>query len=213
VKTLILLFTLLPKGKVLLDIVNSTFFERWASFGISESSSMMNATVFVSWKNSSNGYVISDRIATNYIMPLETANQNSSVIPLQIPLPDWANMGFSFKRPIETRDVVFAKTSSFIYAFSNTPPLGNVDVTSVKFRMHGFSDCGSFGTIDFVSPPVIPITAASSTIAAPSPTQTTSDNISKSKCAPEKNTYCIYGEPDGTNTNMIFTIHSNAKGV
>ena len=168
--------------------------------------------MFVGWKNTSDGFVISDRFSTDYIMPLERSNleesnQKSTIIALQIPLPDWANTGFSFTRALSTSDVVIKKSSSFIYAFSDKPPIGNLDLSSAKFRMHGFSDCGSLGVIDFISPHVNPATSLPTT----SPSQT--NFPIKSKCAASKNTFCVYGEPDELNRNLIFTIHAKAGGV
>lgn len=87
-----------------------------------------------------------------------------------------------------------------------------MDDSNAKFRIHGLSDCGSLGVIDFISPPPPPTSTASSTStsSAPSPTPTLG---SSSICAPEANTFCLYGEPDDASENIIFTIHSKAAGV
>ena len=105
----------------------------WVALGITTTGSMMDATMIVGWKNSSQdglGYTISDRYSNDHIMPApESGDGKSSVLPLLVPLPDWATIGFSFKRPVKVgragRDasVVLGKDTAFIYAFSNKPPV------------------------------------------------------------------------------------------
>lgn len=105
----------------------------WVALGITTTGSMMDATMIVGWKNSSQdglGYTVSDRYSNDHIMPApESGDGKSSVLPLLVPLPDWATIGFSFKRPVKVgragRDasVVLGKDTAFIYAFSNKPPV------------------------------------------------------------------------------------------
>ena len=91
-----------------------------------------------------------------------------------------------------------------------------MDDSKAKFRIHGLSDCGSLGVIDFISPPKPPPPSPTSTSITPSTSSTPSPTPtlgSSSICAPEANTFCLYGEPDDALENIIFTIHSKAAGV
>jgi hypothetical protein len=117
----------------------------WASFGIG--SKMENADFYVGWKNSKGDYVISRRAANGYKMPTFATTQLIKNVPLEVPSPSWANLAFSFSRPIEAENKI-ESTSSFIYGYSNDAP-SQIDSPQSNFGIH--ESYGALPKVDFLS--------------------------------------------------------------
>jgi hypothetical protein len=115
--------------------------------GIGTGIAMSDSYVTVGWKNSTGGYVISDRRSVARVQPTLLPNQNSKSIPLHVPMPSWAKLGFSFLKPIQTTDFTFMNSTSVIYAYSATLP-STPDSISPSFTKHDTR--GVLGVLDFV---------------------------------------------------------------
>jgi hypothetical protein len=119
--------------------------QRWASIG--SGMSMANSTMIIGWKNSTNGYTISDRISTSKALP-KPIKVESEIIPLVGEAPIWANLAFSFKRPLSTNDLVVSDMSTWIVAYGDTPP-NDIDDPKSDFSVH--TESGILGAIDFTA--------------------------------------------------------------
>ncbi|KAJ3258243.1 hypothetical protein HK103_003724 [Boothiomyces macroporosus] len=186
--------------------------EGWAAIGTG--TGMDNSAITVGWKNSNGGYTLSDRVSKDFVMPVPSGDVISKIVPLRVPLPSWAALGFSFSKPIQNRDVTFTSSTSYIYAHCQTPPK-SPDTANSDFSSHAANGAGVIGQFDFLSsnPSTVTRTIPIPTI-IPTPTiipvpSGGGTGLSTSVCIP--NQYCIYGEPDG-NGNTLITIHSSANG-
>ncbi|KAJ3319959.1 hypothetical protein HDV06_005777 [Boothiomyces sp. JEL0866] len=186
--------------------------EGWAAIGTGKG--MDDSAITIGWKNSNGGYTISDRVSKDFVMPTASGEVLSKLVPLKIPLPSWAAIGFSFSKPIQNKDVTFTPSTSYIYAHCQTPP-NNPDSPNSDFSSHASNGAGLIGQFDFLSsnPSTVTRTIPIPTI-IPTPTIVPVPNgggtgLSTSVCIP--NQYCLYGEPDG-NGNTLVTVHSSANG-
>ncbi|KAJ3275376.1 hypothetical protein HDV01_000668 [Terramyces sp. JEL0728] len=186
--------------------------EGWAAIGTG--SGMTDGAITVGWKNSNGGYTISDRVSKDFVMPVASGEILSKIVPLRVPMPSWAALGFSFSKPIQNKDGTFTSTTSYIYAHCQVPPR-NIDSPKSDFSSHASNGAGVIGQFDFLSstPSTITKTIPIPTV-VPTPTVIPVPNgggtgLSTSVCIP--NQYCIYGEPDG-NGNTLITLHSSANG-
>jgi hypothetical protein len=116
----------------------------WAAFGIG--AEMAGSSIIVGWKNSKGDIVVSDRYATGYRLPVYSASQTSKLVALAVPAPSWATLAFSVTRPFKTAEVEIAKSSEYIYAYSDSGP-DKVDIASSAFSSH--DDYAQLGAVDF----------------------------------------------------------------
>ena len=188
------------------------------------------ADVYVAWKEPATGRVLlSRRTATGYALPQLAANQSSAVvIPLKHPAPAWANLAYSFSRPLDTVPVIGA-ASSYIYALSDKLPKNPADASST-FRQH--SQMGTIASVDILEdlPPGQqgpPTSTAHQGLPSPTshqgpPTPTGQQEPPKTPVGKgaqnvtasciDGSTFCLYGTPDGKN-NVLFTVHAAGNGL
>lgn len=181
----------------------------WIGLGVGNA--MEDSFMFVAWKNSSDGITLSDRSPADHTIPPYAANQVSKIVTLDstIASPSWAKMSFSFSRPIESPDVTFTPTSSFIYAYTKSKKPTALDNPAASISFHNVYNF--IGELDLIgrgdsSPPIT--TTTTTTTSSPSPTTTIAST--SGKCV--GTSFCLYGQPDGAG-NVVFTIHSSANGV
>jgi hypothetical protein len=183
------------KQNVILTI--HTTYTGWASIGFG--ASMTDAKMIIGWKNSTNGYIVSDRMSTAQRAPLSSPIQTSQVIPLQGTSPSWAKMSFSITRPLKTNELTIGPLTVLIAAGSNAIPT-NIDSQETVLQKH--RDAGLIGAIDFtkstgptdIQEPKIP------------PTPTKSEPSDFTPTAVAKNT-SILTLPKGTDYTLILQIH------
>jgi hypothetical protein len=109
---------------------------------------MAGADYYVGWKNSSGGFTLSRRTATGEKMPTYSpSSQIAKIVPLAVPAPSWANLAFSFSRPIAADNTV-APTSPFIYGMGNEAP-SSLDSPDSSFALH--SERGQLPIVNFLS--------------------------------------------------------------
>jgi hypothetical protein len=167
----------------------------WASLGIG--ASMENAIMIVGWRNSQGGITLSDRRSTDRSMP-RPLRTISKLLELKVPAPAWANLAFTFSRPLDAADARITAETVFIYGYSTTPPTQPDDPNS-NFAIH--TGRGNLGRLDVskvqnVDPPSGKVGER----AVPD---------AKSVCVPSQ--FCFFGELDG-NGNVYLTVHSAAEG-
>ena len=166
---------------------------------------MSSSSMTIGWLNSQGDYTISDRHSNEEAMPSVLPNMISSLVSLKVPKPSWANMAFSFSKPIQSQDITLTSQTHYIFAYSSNPPL-TIDSPTSSFSIH--EKFGSLGAVNFFNKKSDPTTSA---LPTPSPVAPVISGVgdATSKCIP--NLLCIFGEPDGKG-NILITIHSAAKG-
>jgi hypothetical protein len=100
----------------------------WTAIG--QGASMLSAKIFNGWKNSSAGYTVVAMKATTYNARPSVADDMATAMALQVPAPAWANIAYSYWRPLSSIAV-----SDFIYAYSDIAPVTPDSPTSV-FEKH-----------------------------------------------------------------------------
>eukprot|EP00842_Homolaphlyctis_polyrhiza_P000142 jgi/Hompol1/1128/HPOL_000048-RA len=117
----------------------------WAGFGIG--SQMAGSSMYLAWKNSTGGIVLSPRQATGHIIPQPSPEHIATLIatPSYVTPQPWANIVFSFKRPVSSNTSTIMATSSYIYAIGNTPP-PNPDSSATSPGIH--DQKGMIGGLD-----------------------------------------------------------------
>lgn len=176
----------------------------WAAFGIG--TSMTGSTMYIGWKNSSGNVLPISASSSGHSMPPATSPNQLQSTPLKIAKPSWANLAFSFSRPVGGSNAIGAK-SSYIYAYSDTPPT-NVDSPSAQYSIH--SKFGFINNVDFTKAGSSDSSSdkAVGDIVVSSSNGTTDGPASF--CDAEE-TFCVYGGPkDGGLT--VFTVHAAASG-
>ena len=112
----------------------------WCGIGLSPNLRMSGSDYYIGWKNSTGGTTLSRRSTTGHLMPSYAQNQIASLVPLNVTAPSWANIAFSFKRPIAA-DTSFTASSRFIYGYSDSTP-SSIDDPQSSFPKHR-----SYGTL------------------------------------------------------------------
>ena len=117
----------------------------WVGIGFGDS--MIDTDIYVGWKNSTGGYIISRRKASSYSLPAVNPDQIGSLasdltVSKSVPSP---NISFSFLVPKSSLDT---SNTNYVYAYSNTPPFKPDDLNSA-FSRH--SSVGDF-VADFTAP-------------------------------------------------------------
>jgi hypothetical protein len=116
----------------------------WAGFGIG--ASMANADMYVGWRNSTGGYVISRRSPQGYSTPsVNPQSQGLSVVPLSVPAPPWARLAFSFKKPLDSS---ITPNSQYIFAYADGRAM-QPDSPASNFPKH--SSVGKIQGVNFLS--------------------------------------------------------------
>ncbi|KAH9271373.1 hypothetical protein BASA83_006464 [Batrachochytrium salamandrivorans] len=64
----------------------------WAAIGTG--TAMAASSMVVGWANGTGGYTISNRLSTAHAMPTVAATQFATLMPLQVPAPQWATLAF-----------------------------------------------------------------------------------------------------------------------
>ncbi|KAJ3129406.1 hypothetical protein HK098_001507 [Nowakowskiella sp. JEL0407] len=126
----------------------------WAAIGVG--SSMASADVQIAWKNSTGGIVLTDRFASGHQVPTLDTYQDIAPAPMLVSNAPWANIQFSFRRPVtaghngEDFAINLSKlgsgnsiTTKYIWATSRTRPMFADDPTT-NFGAHNTGDMGSF---------------------------------------------------------------------
>eukprot|EP00842_Homolaphlyctis_polyrhiza_P000141 jgi/Hompol1/1127/HPOL_000047-RA len=121
----------------------------WAGFGIG--SQMAGATMYLAWKNSTGGIVLSPRQATGHIIPQPSPEHIATLIatPSYVTPQPWANIVFSFKRPVSSSITTITPSSSYIYAMGTDPP-PNPDSPTTSPGMHDLN--GNINNFDLTTP-------------------------------------------------------------
>lgn len=202
---------------------NSLFFSRvnyklddsshscsWA--GVALGKNMDEADFYVGWKNSTGGIVLSRRVSNGHNMPTINYHQIAQVVDLDIPVPQWAALAFSFSRPIISDNQIL-EDSKFIYAGSEKDP-ANKNRYDSSFSRHskaGLIDGFSYAQKDQPKEP------KNSSVVQPPPTKddATDGTISRASGTPNRacisgNVFCLYGTAQGS--DVLFTIHSVGDG-
>ncbi|KAJ3129401.1 hypothetical protein HK098_001502 [Nowakowskiella sp. JEL0407] len=129
---------------------------RFLAFGVG--TSMSDADIVVSWKNSTNGYTISDRLGTGHQVPSFDATQDTrilypnqlSVITPLLPKYTWSQLSVTFRRPLravnssEDKPIQTNAAQSFIFALGSYAPMGAIDFVDSAFSAHATNDKGVF---------------------------------------------------------------------
>lgn len=103
---------------------------RWAAFGIGDS--MIGSDIYIFWKNSTGGCVVSRRKTNSYSMPLLSEHQNSSIINLtNATTPDKLTCAIS--RPYSDSPIL-TNTTGLIWAIGGG--VSNVDAADSSFSRH-----------------------------------------------------------------------------
>ncbi|KAJ3271428.1 hypothetical protein HDV01_006634 [Terramyces sp. JEL0728] len=119
----------------------------WVS--IMNGDDMSTGQVFVGWKNNGN-YVISDRKCTGTTLPTAFPTTASKITELQVKQPAWANLAFSFIRPLANTDIKIQSTNVYSYAYANQAVLSPSNPNSA-FGIHDIH--AKFGPLDFTTIP------------------------------------------------------------
>ncbi|KAL2913507.1 hypothetical protein HK105_206967 [Polyrhizophydium stewartii] len=131
----------------------------WVGFGTG--SRMAGSSMYVAWRNSTGGVVLSPRQASGNILPQISSERIASLVatPSSITTPSWAKISFSFKRPL-AGIVTLTSSTSYIYAMSDSAPENPDSASSASFVQH--SSTGSIRGLDLtVSLNSSPTTGAS----------------------------------------------------
>lgn len=99
----------------------------WFGFGVGDS--MVTATMYVGWANTTGGFTLVAAKAKSHSQPTPLDTQNQLVTTLMVPKPEWAEISFSFYAPKVT-------SQEFIAAWSDNPPNSNIDSRNAKYEMH-----------------------------------------------------------------------------
>lgn len=186
---------------VLKRIAHSKAYSRYTAMGIG--SGMRNADMYIVWKNSKGGYTISRRASTAQNLPeYRASNQIAQIVSQRYQQPTWANIAFTFSRPLRADNNIEAK-SPYIWANGNSEPANadNPDSTFSKHTDHG--SIQDFNVLGSSADSTRTITTATTTPAQPANSKTNVACVSG-------NMFCLHGTPQGK--DVIFTIHANAKG-
>ncbi|KAL2913504.1 hypothetical protein HK105_206964 [Polyrhizophydium stewartii] len=116
----------------------------WVGFGTG--SRMAGSSMYVAWRNSTGGVVLSPRQASGNILPQISSERIASLVatPSSITTPSWAKISFSFKRPL-AGIVTLTSSTSYIYAMSDSAP-ENPDSPAAAIGIH--SQRRSLGPVD-----------------------------------------------------------------
>ncbi|KAJ3256085.1 hypothetical protein HK103_005768 [Boothiomyces macroporosus] len=101
----------------------------WSAVG--NGKSMLNADLFVAFRNDSGGYVVVQSLANAYGLPMQTPNPVAKIVDLAIPAPSWASMAYSFSVP---RDKF--SNNYFSFACSDHNPQGDYKM----IKKHEFAE-------------------------------------------------------------------------
>ncbi|KAJ3320179.1 DOMON domain-containing protein frrs1L [Boothiomyces sp. JEL0866] len=137
----------------------------WVS--IMNGDDMDGTQVIVGWSNNGK-YMISDRKSVGTTLPVAFPTTASKIVPLQVPAPSWANLAFSFSRPLSNADIKIQSTNVYSYAYADHPVFTPTD-PNTAFNIH--DKHGGFGPLDFTAPKVVTPNAtvpAPKTVAGPS---------------------------------------------
>ncbi|KAJ3312332.1 hypothetical protein HDV04_003225 [Boothiomyces sp. JEL0838] len=121
---------------------------------------MDGTQVIVGWNNNGK-YMISDRKSTGTTLPLPFPNTASKITTLQVPAPSWANLAFSFTRPLSNTDIKLTNSSIYSYAYADHPVRTPTD-PNTSFDIH--DKHGGFGPLDFTT---LKVTNSNGTVPAP----------------------------------------------
>lgn len=131
----------------------------WVGIGMGEMH-LHGSDVYLGWKNTTNGYTIANLKGTSEYVPSVNDYQNAYPVNFNASSKtrkyNSTGIQFSFCRPIllsaGVDGVNLTTTTPFIFAYSSTPPSGNIDLPNTNFDQH--DEFGVFGVIDFLTPSV-----------------------------------------------------------
>ena len=109
---------------------------------------MAGSIVYVAWQNSTGVITFSVRKPTGHSLPPSSTESAPTLISLQIPAPEWANIAYSIIRPIRESITTLSATSNYIYAYSSRMP-SDIDASQSPFTYH--DSFGSISNIDFTT--------------------------------------------------------------
>ncbi|KAI8921783.1 hypothetical protein BC831DRAFT_475429 [Entophlyctis helioformis] len=124
-------------GEVIVTIQSSA--TGWVAFGTG--TRMAGASIYAGWRNSNGGVTFSPRQATGHSLPPVSSEGIARLVatPAGIARPSWANIMYTFKRPVS--GINRMASGSYIYAYSNVAP-SSPDSPSSSFTRH--ADHNSF---------------------------------------------------------------------
>ncbi|KAI8610616.1 hypothetical protein BC830DRAFT_1172368 [Chytriomyces sp. MP71] len=126
-----------------------TYYTGWIGFGAGNQ--MKGSRLFVSWYNSTNGTIVSERVATGHVQPVVN---NGTAFTVQkapqsmgVSVPSAARLSMTVTVPSSS---VFGTTGSFVWAVSGTAPFQS-DLSASGFQMH--DEKGVFSALVLASGP------------------------------------------------------------
>jgi hypothetical protein len=96
--------------------------------------------MYVGWMNSSGGSEVISTKALGHTQPTRFGTKDIKVPALDVPVPSWTKISFSFSRRIDVNNHLSA-TTQYIYAYSSKKPK-DIDDPNSKFHYH--DSYGSF---------------------------------------------------------------------
>ncbi|KAJ3313417.1 SMC5-SMC6 complex localization factor protein 1 [Boothiomyces sp. JEL0838] len=157
----------------------------WSAVG--NGKGMLNADLFVAFRNDSGGYVVVQSLANAYGLPMQTPNPVAKIVDLAIPAPSWASMAYSFSVP---RDKF--SNNYFSFACSDHNPQGDYKM----IKKHEFAEAADQSITNHSSYLTHNNqTVTGSTLASTVVTTSTLNEIPQTIVAPTKTT------PVATNTS------------
>ncbi|KAH6585561.1 hypothetical protein BASA50_001170 [Batrachochytrium salamandrivorans] len=106
----------------------------WCAIGTGRT--MLGSSIYIAWKNSTGGLVLSSRTGMGHMMPRRSVENIASLIPTppDVSVPAWAKITFTFKRPLSGAANI-SPTNMYIYAYSPKTPL-HLDSQRPRFNEH-----------------------------------------------------------------------------
>ncbi|KAH6568010.1 hypothetical protein BASA50_001171 [Batrachochytrium salamandrivorans] len=107
----------------------------YVGFGVG--SSMARSIMYLAWRNSTGGIVLSSRQSTGHTAPRPSQEQTAVLVPTPpgIITPPWATLSFTFRRPATSRIMSITAGSTYIHAYSHRRPT-NLNSPSAVPGMH-----------------------------------------------------------------------------
>ncbi|EGF83427.1 hypothetical protein BATDEDRAFT_36502 [Batrachochytrium dendrobatidis JAM81] len=107
----------------------------WVGFGIG--SGMADSSIYLGWKNTTGGVILSSRQSSGYAVPRVSTENIVTLVatPANIIAPSWARITFTFVRPAVSSIKSITSGSTYIYAMSDVPP-ANLDSPETTIRIH-----------------------------------------------------------------------------
>jgi hypothetical protein len=104
--------------------------------------------MYIGWANSTQGYTVISTKGTGHDQPSLKQPQDIQIVQSVLPKPAWANIAFSFSRPVNVEGGAITQSTTYIYAYSSNTP-DSPDSVNARFSIH--SKYGVVENVDFLS--------------------------------------------------------------